>query len=904
MRRNGSLWNRFLLVLGVIAAIALLGRWVYAKEKRRPVHLASDWSNRHMVYSQPSSILQGLKLKREPRFAHQSMRRNQQHEDQGDHSDRARGGRGGPKMSQEALRVDWGMSLITNGSNGAEMYPAKFSFDVSAAPDCTNDFVVYTIDLPASNAVQAKLTGTFSANTAVNGQTATLTNGANSLTLFANTGTPTTASGQVQVVPAGGPTAGDTVTVGAVTYTFVNSLVAATNDVIIGGSSANAAGNLEAAINNNSAQCATAIPCFGTGITAANPAASASIAGSTVTATAPTFGAANNFALTSSNNVRLAVTGTTLGVTTSGGGSNIAPNFLVGADSTATAFALSNAISLLGTSSGVGVDSTASSNIVTVFARVPGTAGNSITLAAAITGFAWDGINLSGGIGQAAIVGYNNLYSTQGSVGGLCNHDGPTVMWAYESGSGSALTSPVISGDGTKVAYVENPTGAAAILNIVQWKAGEGNFFNNTTAPTFPTNTLLSGQSWADGCPVGSSCIKSIPFQGGATAQDTNSAPFYDFNTDTLYVGDNIGRIHKFTGVFLGIPAEVTTAPWPLLVNSGAILSSPVFDGVSGNLFVGDNSGRLSFIKEVGSTVGTCDAGSNGGVVPCLGNSTVQVGTGGAIVDAPIVDGTNSSVFAFNGTDTTRNGTLIQTNTSLTGSPSGAANVTLNIGGTGAGSYLHAGTFDNTYFLSAQGSTAGHLYVCGKDPGNLDRPAIFQLSFAANGDLSSTLGTPLIHLASNDGEACSPITEIQNPNAAGGAKEWIFFSIGNRANNAASNNPIPAGPCRTNNAGCIVSIDITGLSSSWTPFASGNGPVTNAVAVPAGPATGPNGGNIDSTSGIIVDNIGADPTAALQVSSIYFALTGNSTGSGPGLPSCNTTSGVGCAIKLTQAGLQ
>jgi hypothetical protein len=40
-------------------------------------------------------------------------------------------------------RADWGESLTLNGSNGPGQFPAKFTFDVTAAPDCVNDFVVY-----------------------------------------------------------------------------------------------------------------------------------------------------------------------------------------------------------------------------------------------------------------------------------------------------------------------------------------------------------------------------------------------------------------------------------------------------------------------------------------------------------------------------------------------------------------------------------------------------------------------------------------------------------------------------------------------------------------------------------------------------------------------------------------
>jgi hypothetical protein len=41
-----------------------------------PVSMTTDWSNRHMVYSAPSSVAQSLRLQAEPRYLHQLTRRN------------------------------------------------------------------------------------------------------------------------------------------------------------------------------------------------------------------------------------------------------------------------------------------------------------------------------------------------------------------------------------------------------------------------------------------------------------------------------------------------------------------------------------------------------------------------------------------------------------------------------------------------------------------------------------------------------------------------------------------------------------------------------------------------------------------------------------------------------------
>jgi hypothetical protein len=645
---------------------------------------------------------------------------------------------------------DWGASMLPGGRVGIGMFPAKFSFDVTAAPSCANDFVAFNTSLAGVSPTTAASRGgnTFGAAGTPVGNF-TITHGATSLVLTAST------------------------------------------------------------VNNTG----------------------------------------NNF---------LVVPNTAGGNTTN---------------------ALSLAAKIVALGGPVGVTATSSAATVTVTAQNEGIEGNTIRLATTLTNFVLGGAALAGGVGRGNIVAFNHLYSTQGGVGGLCNQNGPSAYWAYFTGTGTAVTSVVLSVDGTKVAFVEN-VGTTATLRILKWKAGEG---AGTGYPVAPTTTLTVGQNWTTNCPAGNSCMSSIAFSGAA-ATDTRSAPFYVYNADVLFVGDNSGRLHKFTGVFLGTPAEVTVG-WPISVRAGAILTGPVYDSVSGNIFVGDSTGRLSYIKEVGSGVGACAVGS----APCLGTPNLAVGTGGAIVDAPIVDGTTQRVFAVNGTETTSHGTILQASTGLTFS------VSVPIGGlTAPGSAIYSGAFDNTYLTSAMPNIAGHMYVCGKDSGQGDVPYIYQLSFAAATGILSGVGTSTwpagTGFASATGEACSPVTEFFNPNGGGSgvARDWIFFSVGNRANNAAANNPIPAGACRTNNAGCILSINVTG-NPAWPPTL----PTALIVAAPA-PAN-----NAGSTSGIIVDNT----STSAQASSFYFSLRANSAGAGPGVPSCNTTPGVGCAVKLTQSGL-
>jgi hypothetical protein len=381
---------------------------------------------------------------------------------------------------------------------------------------------------------------------------------------------------------------------------------------------------------------------------------------------------------------------------------------------------------------------------------------------------------------------------------------------------------------------------------------------------------VAAGHTWAQDCSTGMSCMSSIPFSGANN--DTISAPYYDYGSDTLYVGDTASSMHKFTGIFKdsSAPAEVTTG-WPIHVYT-AQLSSPVFDSSSGNIFVG-SAARLFFIREVGSTKGTCTP------MPCLEPTFLLVGSGGSIADSPIVDGSSGMVFAVNGADTSANhGTILQATTDFSSS------VSFAIGGTTSGGAIYSGDFDNTYITSSIPTISGHMYVCGKDPANARRPAMYQLSFNPATAVLTGVGTPLTGLATADGIGCSPVTEFYNPNGGGPgvARDWIFFSIGNNANSVS---PI-VGPCLTTNAGCLISMNVTG-NPAWPPAN-----VDSTASLPAH--------NAGAASGINVDNISTDA----QASSIYFSLTANSTGTGPGVPSCNTTAGVGCAVKLTQSGLQ
>ena len=146
-----------------------------------PVHMATDWSHRHLIFSQPHSLMDGFKLSGNPRYVQQWVRRN---------AEKKRSGHGGvgDQPQTNGIQGDWNVYLGNLGTVGAGNYPAKFSFDITAA-SCTApqpDFIVYNTSLAGSDtAVAAIDTGTFSAR-ATAGSTITITNGPNTLVMIEN----------------------------------------------------------------------------------------------------------------------------------------------------------------------------------------------------------------------------------------------------------------------------------------------------------------------------------------------------------------------------------------------------------------------------------------------------------------------------------------------------------------------------------------------------------------------------------------------------------------------------------------------------------------------------------------------------------------------------------------------
>jgi hypothetical protein len=256
----------------------------------------------------------------------------------------------------------------------------------------------------------------------------------------------------------------------------------------------------------------------------------------------------------------------------------------------------------------------------------------------------------------------------------------------------------------------------------------------------------------------------------GNSASDTISSPFYDYNSDTIYVGDAGDYLHKFTNVFLGstAPAEVT-ATWPVVAGNGVAhpLTSPVYDSSSNLVYVANFTSDLAEVTPAGVVTHSAN-------IPGAGND---------IAEGPIVDGTNGKVYVF--VEGNPNNYIDQFATNFASSASPLATVT--VGGGNSGGQLYDGDFDNEFYTT----NTGNLYVCGNTSGH---PTLYQIPITS-GTMGTTAATGPGLTSANT--ACSPLTEVYNSVAAGGPYDWLYLGV--RASGS------PSG-CAA--GGCVVSVPV------------------------------------------------------------------------------------------------
>jgi hypothetical protein len=244
----------------------------------------------------------------------------------------------------------------------------------------------------------------------------------------------------------------------------------------------------------------------------------------------------------------------------------------------------------------------------------------------ALPDFVVYGTSVAGTAGQGDIVAFTNLYSG-------CGGQVPGDYWSYNTG-GQVLTSPVLSFDGTQVAFTQT-NGTLAVLVLLRWSPFNGLVQAPVTPAIVPPGSYL-------GCTA--PCMTTFALN----ANGTNSSVYYDYEADTAWVGDDSGKLHQFTGVFLGTPAEVSGGGWPATVST-KILTSAVHDDSSGNTFVGDSGG---FIYSVSSAGGVTASG--------------RLDYGSGFTEGPIIDSSAATVYAFSSNDNTGKAGIFQLSTGFT----------------------------------------------------------------------------------------------------------------------------------------------------------------------------------------------------------------------------------------------
>jgi hypothetical protein len=307
----------------------------------------------------------------------------------------------------------------------------------------------------------------------------------------------------------------------------------------------------------------------------------------------------------------------------------------------------------------------------------------------------------TGSATAATVVAYNNIYPGTAPPGCGSATAPETVYWAFNTGAAAVTTSPVFSGDGSEVAFIQS-NGTAASLVLVKWNAGpaaatptgvlaatspevtlstailtaadvgaqisaatgipagdtisqvlSSTTANLTTAPTAHAAQTLTIHAEAVATPgvpptvtaanfstCTAPCMFTAALSGGQN--DTYSSPFYDYPTDTLYVGDNGSKLHKFTGVFRGTPTEAT----PVTLNATSFtVASPVYDSASGCVFAGDSQGHLYSVNSGNGGSGTCNSGtfSLNATSETLGNGAANEG----IFDGVLLDSSAGTIYAF-----------------------------------------------------------------------------------------------------------------------------------------------------------------------------------------------------------------------------------------------------------------
>lgn len=395
--------------------------------------------------------------------------------------------------------------------------------------------------------------------------------------------------------------------------------------------------------------------------------------------------------------------------------------------------------------------------------------------------------------GQANIVGMNNLYSTQGASNPapLCGTSGPTVNFAYASGTGQVPSSLSLSQDGTQLTYIENLSAGSSYFHVLKLGTTGSNGSSPTAAVVPGTGNNATDQR-----------VLLSP-DGGTTKQSSTTAPWivytandandYAYATTHSWSGAGSGYLYKIRNVFSGTP----TILWSVPID--AVPSSPVYDAISNKIFFTDSNGRIDYVVDSGSNLSV----TYGAIV-----------ASGSTSENPVVlDSTNQMIYAAFNTNGS-NAVLVQCNTSL------GSTIIVNVG-TGNTTYTgpYEPAFNNAWYT---GTGTKMMYVAGTGSGTT--PTLYGIGFTAGGALNPA-SVSSAALATGSADA-SPLTEFYNATLN---KDYLFAGVTNHC----------VATTGGGTAGCVMSLDI---SSGF--------PTVNAAITALAASGGPTGVIVDNNSSL------------------------------------------------------
>jgi hypothetical protein len=442
-------------------------------------------------------------------------------------------------------------------------------------------------------------------------------------------------------------------------------------------------------------------------------------------------------------------------------------------------------------------------------------------------------INATPSTGQANLVGLTNLY-TAGDGTGFCSGTGPSFLFSYAIGSGGSPLSPVLSLDGTKVAWIEDRSATSSYLHITIWQPNQG---ATATNPISPSGTFSNGV-----CTAGTSCDYAFNYSNmtanGCTrtrAANGHSDLYVDYASDAGFISANNGILYHIKNIFSTTANPTVDFCIPVNTSFGSTpssaMSGPVYDPAINEVFITDSEKIYAYNVNTSATTPNFSLAASYLFGNGSSNYNYQTGPG------PLLDPFNGYVYVFSSYDFTGHSSVTQLPTSLaTGVPVEFGSSSGNVD-----PFLFYGAFDNNYYTYGPKSAASTLYSCGTDSSNRNLQDLFAISFNSTTGVVNTTPAMSNNTNVNPGGSvglCSPITEFFD-----GTTDRIFVGMGQ--------------PGATTGANIVTMWNVTNQLTN-TSGAHGSLPTYTAGAT----------GYLGGTSGMAADNNSA---GTAQAQSIYFS---------------------------------